>query len=453
MLKRFKKGGIHPDPDKQRTSGIPLRYIKQPASLTILLGQNIGASSKPVVKVGDTVKRGDLIAEAGGFVGASIHAPLSGTVRKIERVRDLSGYWKDAILIETFQENEKTEFYIEMSEQEFAAGLMEKAPQEIVARIADAGVVGLGGAAFPTRVKLTIPDGKRIDYLLLNGAECEPYLTCDDRLMRDRGEDILRGALLMAKACGARMILCGIESNKPEALERMRMAAERLRPLAAELNRTIEVFALRTRYPQGSEKQLIQALTNRVVPVSGLPSDVGCVVDNVATAFACYQAVMFARPLTHRIVTVTGPDIINPGNYVVPNGTSYQHLIEEAGGLNEDAGKLISGGPMMGKAMASADTPVVKSAGGLLVLPSSMSHRRAERTCIRCGRCVSACPMGLEPYLLMTYSEMHLQQDAELSGVMSCLECGTCSYICPSYRPLLDAIRLSKSIIRKNHKR
>ncbi len=451
---KFKRGGIHPADCKSYSSEKPVTPIPSPRTVTLLLKQNIGVPSKVIVKPGDAVGKGDMIAEAGGYVGAPLHSPVDGVVRKIEKVRDITGYWVDAVIIEQDADIEPlTQLYEEIGDAECAEALQTLSPEEIIRRIGDAGVVGLGGASFPTRVKLTVPADRRIDTLIINGAECEPYLTCDDRLMRERPQDILRGALMMSKACRARRIVVGIEANKPDAIRRMQECAARLKDMAEAADRKIGIAVLRTRYPQGSEKQLIQAVNGRIVPCGGLPSDVNCVVDNVATAFASLQAVMLQRPLTARIVTVTGPQVKSPGNFIVDNGTSYRELIDAAGGLPEDTGKIISGGPMMGKAIVSLDAPVTKGVSGVVILPESASHRRPVSPCIRCAACVNVCPMGLEPYLLMTLSGMHLQQEAEGRGVMNCLECGSCQYICPSSRPLLDAIRLSKSVIRKNQKK
>lgn len=449
-LLKFKKGGVHPSGHKQYTSDKAVFELAPPASVTLLLRQSIGASAKAVVKVGQHVKRGEMVAEPGGFVSVPLHSPVAGTVRKLEKVRAISGYWEDAIVIERDEtDTAPAGLYMDIPDSEVIEALQSLSDKEIISRIRNAGLVGLGGASFPTHVKLSIPDGKRADTLLLNGAECEPFLTCDDRLMRERPEDILRGSLLLAAGCRARRIIVGIEANKPEAVAAMRGAAARLASL---FGTNIEVGVLRTRYPQGSEKQLIQALTGRVVPEGMLPVDVNCVVDNVATAFSALQAVVAERPQTARIVTVTGPELVNPGNFVAFNGVSYSELLEAAGGVPEDTGKIISGGPMMGVAMARTEAPIVKCTGGVTVLPEEMSHRHAEQPCIRCGRCVDVCPMGLEPYLLLTCSRQHLQQEAERHNVMSCLECGCCSYSCPSFRPLLDGIRLSKYIIRKNRK-
>ncbi|MDE5773293.1 MAG: electron transport complex subunit RsxC [Muribaculaceae bacterium] len=453
-LYRFGRGGVHPKENKGFTADKSVAPITPADTLTLLLRQNIGAPSRAVVKKGDTVSRGQMIAEAGGFVGAPIHSPIYGKVVKIENVRDITGYWAEAVILERNPDDHvAATLYEDIDDDLFLNVVEQLSPEDIIARIGDAGLVGLGGASFPTRVKFTIPEGKRIDTLIINGAECEPYLTCDDRLMRERPADVIRGALLLSLACRSQRIFIGIEVNKPEAVLRMRKAIDDLSGLIERLDRRVEVFGLRTRYPQGSEKHLIQAVTDRIVPAGGLPADVRCVVDNVATAFAALQAVVLQRPLTARIVTVTGPELLSPGNFIVENGTTYRHLIDAAGGVPEGSGKIISGGPMMGKAIVSLDAPVTKGVSGVVVLPDTQSHRRAEQPCIRCSRCVSVCAMGLEPYLLMTLSGLHLQQEAEARGVMNCIECGSCQYICPSYRPLLDSIRLTKSIIRKNQKK
>lgn len=312
---------------------------------------------------------------------------------------------------------------------------------KIIDAIKAAGIVGLGGATFPTHVKLTLPPGKKADYLLLNGAECEPYLTCDDRLMREHPAEIVRGLELLMKAVDAPKGIIGIEANKPEAIAAMREAAAG--------NPAISIAELRTAYPQGSEKQLIEALTGRRVPTGGLPIDVGTVVDNVATAYAVRNAVDCGRPLTERLVTVTGPSLANPGNFLVADGTPVSDLIEMAGGLPADTGKIIAGGPMMGRAVSNPEAPAVKGLSGIVVLPRSESERPEAGPCLRCGACVRACPMGLEPYLLMAMGQLHLDDEARDHGVLNCLECGSCSYVCPAARPILDYIKLSRINLKK----
>ncbi len=439
-MKTFRKGGIHPNPDK-RTAGMAVREVPPVGEYRIMLSQSIGAPSRPVVKAGDVVSRGAVIGEAGGFVGAPVHAPRASRVKKLERIRDLQGMWHDCVILEPLGEAELAEdpsldAWPEPRTDEEVKTLT---PQEIIAIVGDSGIVGLGGATFPTRVKLSVPEGKRAEYIIVNGAECEPCLTCDDQLMRACPGEIIEGVRLMMRATSAPRAVIGIEANKPEAIARMSEAAARS-------GADIRVEALRTRYPQGGEKQLIDALTGRQVPCGGLPIDVGVIVDNVATVHAIYEAVHLRRPLTRRIVTVTGPKVTDGGNFMVDNGTPVQHLIDTAGGLPEDTRKIIAGGPMMGRAISQPDAPATKGLSGVVMLPADKAMRRTEQPCIRCARCVGVCPMGLEPYLLMTLSKMRLAPEVRDSGVMNCLECGCCSYICPSSRPMVDYIRLGKHL-------
>lgn len=444
MLKRFKHGGVHPNPMKL-TAGKPIKPVRAPQTVRLLLSQHIGAPAKCIVKVNDEVEAGQKIAEAGGFVSAPVHTPIAGKVKKIEPVRDAQGFWKEAVLIEAhpLEEGQKApeikfdESNPLRSDKEIEA----LQPKEIIDIVGEAGIVGLGGAAFPTRVKLTIPEGKKAEIFILNGAECEPYLTCDDALMRAYPREILEGLKYLMRATGASQALIGIEANKPEAIDAMTVATMHMQ--------NVEVVPLRTYYPQGGEKQLIQALTDRVVPAGGLPIDAGVVVDNVATAFAVYRAVRFGEPLMKRVVTVTGVDLRKGGNFIAPNGMTTDDLFRMAGGVPEDTGKIISGGPMMGRAMSAVEAPLVKGSGGFVLMPESESLRGEVSPCIRCCNCVRVCPMCLEPYLLQTLGEFDLPEDAKKAGVLNCLECGCCSYACPSNRPIVDYIRLSKLQVRK----
>lgn len=444
MLKRFKKGGVHPDPMKL-TAGRPIQDTVAPREVRLLLSQHIGAPAKCIVKPNDEVEAGQKIAEAGGFVSAPVHTPIAGKVKKIELVRDAQGLWKEAVVIEalpleegkkmpkiTFEESKPLR-----SEKEIEA----LEPKEIIDIVGEAGIVGLGGAAFPTRVKLTIPDGKKAEIFLINGAECEPFLTCDDALMRRYAKEIVSGVRYLMKATSTPKAMIGIEDNKPEAIDAM----ERVTMGFTD----IEVVPLKTAYPQGGEKQLIQALTGRVVPAGGLPIDVGVVVDNVATAFAVYRAVKYGEPLMKRIVTVTGPEMSRGGNFIAANGTATKDLIEIAGGIPADTGKVIGGGPMMGRAMSTVEAPLVKGSGGILLIPEKDAFRGEVGPCVRCCKCVEACPMSLEPYHLQILGEFSLADEAKDAGVLNCMECGCCSYICPSNRPILDYIRLSKLQLRK----
>ena len=444
MLKRFKKGGVHPDPMKL-TAGRPIMATEAPREVRLLLSQHIGAPAKCIVKPGEEVAAGQMIAEAGGFVSAPVHTPIAGKVKKIELVRDAQGLWKEAVWIEapTPAEGEgspRMEFGEEnplRSDEEIEA----LTPAEIVGIVGDAGIVGLGGAAFPTRVKLTIPEGKKAEIFVINGAECEPFLTCDDALMRRYPDEIVKGVRYLMKSVSAPRAVIGIEANKPEAIEALQHATM--------CHADIEVVPLRTRYPQGGEKQLVEAVTGRVVPAGGLPIDAGVVVDNVATAFAVYRAVKFGEPLMKRVVTVTGVNVKNGGNFIAANGMTTSSLIDIAGGLPEDTGKVIGGGPMMGRAMSTLDAPLTKGSGGILIVPERESERGKVSPCIRCCKCVQVCPMSLEPYLLQSYGEFEMAEEAKEAGVLNCMECGCCSYICPSNRPIVDYIRLDKLLLRK----
>ena len=434
-MRTFKIGGIHPA-DNKLTAGCAITQPERPVALTVLTAQSIGKPARPVVKAGDEVKAGQLLAEADGFVSANVHSPLSGKVKKIERTRTPQGYWADAILIEVASGEEPA--WQPLPEEEIGT----LSPPEIVALVRAAGVVGLGGATFPTDVKLTPPKGSEPQEIILNGAECEPYLTCDDRLMREQPREILLGAKLLMKAAGVSRCYVGIEDNKPEAIAAMKCEAEAL-------GGGIEVVTLRKKYPQGGEKQLIDAITRRQVASGALPVSVGAIVDNVATAKAVYDAVYLRRPLTHRVVTVTGPELTAPGNFLVPVGLPLRTLIEYAGGLPESTGKVVAGGPMMGRAVSDLDAPSGKGLSGILVLPESMSRRGAEQPCIRCGKCLYGCPMGLEPYLLLRLARHERWDDMRREHAMDCIECGSCSWSCPSQKPLLDFIKLGKSRIKK----
>ncbi len=436
LLKTFTKGGIHP-PDNKISSGKEIEKLPVPENVTIPVSQHIGAPSKVLVKRGDAVKTGQLIAESTGFVSANTHSSVTGTVVKIDSVTDTSGYRRPAVVIKT-EEDEWTDG-VDLSADLKKECQLEK--DEIIRKILEAGIVGLGGATFPSHVKLSVPKGKKAEYLILNGVECEPYLTADHALMLEKGEEILAGARILMKAMGVEKCIIGIENNKPDALAH-------LSTLTVD-DKEIEIQALKVKYPQGGEKQLVKALLNRSVPAGGLPIDVGVVVFNVGSVFAVYEAVQKNKPLIERVVTVTGKSVSKPSNFLVRIGTPVSALIDAAGGLPEDTGKVVSGGPMMGKALHSLDIPVMKGSSGVLIIPEEASGRNAVRACIRCTKCVNVCPMGLEPYLLMTEVQKDKYDMAEQDRVMDCIECGSCSYICPSNRPLLDYIRLGKVTVGK----
>ena len=435
-MKTFRIGGVHPEENKF-SAGSPIQPLEIPARVFVPLGQNLGVPSKPLVKKGDTVLAGQLIATGEAFISASLHSPVSGKVDKIEEYIDASGYRRPAVMIEV--SGDEWDPSVDRSAEIKKDIVLTQ--DEIVQKIKDMGIVGLGGATFPTHVKLMVPQGKRAEYLLINAVECEPYLTSDHQLMMEKTDEILIGIRILMKALGVSKALVGIENNKPDAIEKMRSAASAYPG--------ISVHALKVKYPQGGEKQLIKALVNREVPSGKLPLEVGCVVQNVGTAFAVYEAVQKNKPLVERIVTVTGRNITQPSNFLVRIGTPVSLLLEKAGWQPEKAGKVINGGPMMGKALSSIEVPVVKGTSGILVLNNDESWRDKVQNCIRCAQCVKACPMGLEPYLLARVSELMMFDQAEAGRILDCIECGSCQYTCPSARPLLDHIRLGKNKV--NH--
>ncbi|PKP09651.1 MAG: electron transport complex subunit RsxC [Bacteroidetes bacterium HGW-Bacteroidetes-4] len=434
MLKTFKKGGVHPAENKL-SAHAPIVTAELPKVAIIPMGQHIGAPASPLVQKGDEVKVGQLIAQSSGFVSANIHASVSGKVLKIDNAMDASGFSRQAVHI-TVDGDEWIDI-IDRSPE--IVKEIKATPEEIIKKVQEAGIVGLGGATFPSHIKLSVPPGKKAEVLLINGVECEPYLTADHRLMLEKGEEVLIGTKLLMMALGVTKAYVGIENNKPDAIGH-------LRDIAAAYD-GIDIVPLKVKYPQGGEKQLIKAVINREVPSGALPIDVGAVVHNVGTAFAVYEAVQKNKPLFERVVTVTGKSVKNPSNFLVRIGTPTSQLIEAAGGVPEDTGKIVSGGPMMGKALKSLDVPIAKGSSGVLLFQDAEAGRRPVEPCIRCGKCVSVCPMGLEPYLLMTYSDKKMWEEAEHERTMDCIECGSCMYTCPADRPLLDYIRLGKSTV------
>ncbi len=431
-MKTFPKGGVHP-PENKITAESPIKSLPLPEQVIIPVSQHIGAPAIPLVEKGDTVKAGQIIARSQGFVSTNIHSSVSGTVLKIDKVIDTSGYKQTCIIINTDGDN--WEEGIDISKE--IKREISLSPEEIISKCVENGIVGMGGATFPSHVKLSIPPGKKCDVLIINGVECEPYLTSDHRIMLERGEEMLVGVKILMKALGVVRAMIGIENNKPDAIAH-------LSELAAGFE-GISVHPLRVKYPQGGEKQLIKALINREVPSGGLPIDVGTVVHNVGTAFAVYEAVQKNKPLVERVVTVTGKYLSNPANFQVRIGTPAAKLVEEAGGLPDNTGKIVNGGPMMGKAINTLDIPVSKGTSGIILFAEEEAKRKEINPCIRCGKCIAACALGLEPYLLMTLSEKSMFDRAESERIMDCMECGSCSYICPAQRPLLDYIRLGKA--------
>ncbi|MBQ4507370.1 MAG: electron transport complex subunit RsxC [Paludibacteraceae bacterium] len=434
-MKTFRIGGVHPHDNKIYSAHQPIRECALPEKAIIPLVQHIGAPAQPVVEKGQKVKVGELIAKAGGFVSANIHSPVSGTVTKIDSTTDAWGMKMPAIFIDV--EGDEWVETIDRSTDVIRECTLE--PKEIIDRITEAGIVGLGGACFPTHVKLLPPPGKKAEVLIVNGVECEPYLTCDHQLMLEHGEEIMTGIQILMRALGIQKAVIGIEKNKPDAIARMQELASR--------TLGVKVQPLKLKYPQGGEKQLIDACIRRQVPSGALPIEVGAVVDNVATIYAVYEAVQKHKPLISRVMTVTGKSLERPGNYSVRFGTPLTQVVAEAGGVPEDTGKIIGGGPMMGRAMNNIDMPANKRVSGLLFLPEAESRRTEPENCIRCGKCVSACPMGLEPYLLSKQAEMQMWDEMEKHDVMDCIDCGCCLFTCPSHRPLLDYIRMGKATV------
>ena len=431
-------GGVHPEENKI-TADKATVVAALPKQAIFPLGQHIGAPAKPVVSRGDKVKVGTLIAEAGGFVSAPIHSSVSGTVVKVDSAIDATGYRHPAIYINV--EGDEWEESIDRSDKlETLAAHPELTPEEIVSRIKEAGVTGMGGAGFPTFIKLCPPPGAKAECVILNGVECEPYITSDYRLMMEHADEILVGLDLLMKAAKVERGYIGIEDNKPEAIalfEKKTAADPR-----------VEIVALEKKYPQGGEKQLVDAVTGRQVPAPpAIPVNVGAIVQNVGTAYAVYQAVMKRKPLFERYTTVTGKKLSNPGNFLVRMGTPMRDLIEACGGMPEGENKVLAGGPMMGKSVVSTDVTVCKGTNSITILTDADAHRKPIQPCIRCAKCVSACPMGLEPYLLATLSSFKEWERLEAEQVTSCISCGSCQFTCPSHRPILDNILQGKGVV------
>jgi electron transport complex protein RnfC len=436
MIKTFKYGGIHPD-DNKISAGAAIEPVAPEGVVRIFLSQHIGAPATAVVAKGDKVQVGQLIAKATGFVSANIHSSVSGTVTGIDLVPDHLGIKKEAITIKV--EDDEWQDDIDCSDK--IVKEIKLTAAEIVKKIADSGLVGLGGAAFPSHVKLSVPPGKTAEYLIINAAECEPYLTSDYRVMLEHTEELMIGVQILKKAIGAPVAYIGVEINKPKAIAK-------LNSLASEYE-GIKIVPLKKKYPQGGEKQLIKAVTNREVPSGGLPVDAGAIVHNVGTAFSVYEAVQKNKPLIDNIVTITGKNISVQKNLLVRVGTPVSKLIEFAGGIPGNTGKVIFGGPMMGKAASNLEAPTQKSTSAVLLMPEREAHRGKVSACVRCARCVSVCPMNLEPYLLKRLSERKMFEESEKNSAHDCIECGSCAYTCPANIPLLDYIRLSKTEVLK----
>lgn len=437
-LSTFRKGGIHPQENKL-TADVATKVAKLPEIAIFPLSQHIGMPAKAVVKKGDKVKVGSLIAEAGGFVSAPIFSSVSGTVLKIEDRIDATGYLKPSIVIKV--EGDEWEESIDRSEKlETLASHTELTSEEIINRVKAAGVTGMGGAGFPTYIKLMPPPGTKAECVIINAVECEPYITSDNRLMLEHADEILVGLQLLMKAVNVDKGYIGIEENKQEAIRLFKDKTSQMEG--------VRVVPLARKYPQGGEKQLVDAVIRRQVPAPpAIPVHVGAVVQNVGTAFAVYQAVMKNKPLFERYTTVTGKKLKNPGNFLVRMGVPMRELIDACGGLPDCDNKILAGGPMMGKALMSVDVPVCKGTNSVTVLSGNEARRKEPQPCIRCAKCVGVCPMGLEPYLLATCSSMKKWDRLEAEDITSCIECGSCQFTCPSHRYLLDNIRIGKSAV------
>ncbi|HCF59713.1 MAG TPA: electron transport complex subunit RsxC [Myxococcales bacterium] len=439
-MRRTFRGGVHPNDHKELTCARPVRALEPPARVVLPLRQHVGAPAKPLVKAGDLVAEGQPVGEAGGFVSAPVHASIAGKVTAVGKHLHPAGYECEAVTIEALptapegQEWPPQPYRIPGPVPDYQSA----EPEKLKALIQAAGIVGIGGAGFPTHVKLSPPKDKPIDTLIINAAECEPFLTCDHRAMLEDSEAIAHGVRIAQRILGVKRVFFGVESNKPDAAEVMRKA------FAGDPEVTVTV--LQVKYPQGGEKQLIKALTGREVPPPpGLPMDVGCVVQNVSTCATIARAVMEGVPFYERVVTMTGSMVKNPGNYRVRLGTIVGDIVESIGGLHEPPTKVVMGGPMMGMAMAELAVPVVKATSGFIFLSKKEIGDLRPSPCIRCGRCTQACPLLLQPGEMARRVELGDLDAAQSLHVMECMECGTCSYICPSYRWLVQQIRLGKA--------
>ncbi|AEV28326.1 electron transport complex, RnfABCDGE type, C subunit [Sphaerochaeta pleomorpha str. Grapes] len=428
----FSKGGVHPDDKKVFSRSQRIERLPMPSELVVSLSQHLGAPAKALKSKGDLVRKGEKIGEASGFISADVHSPVSGIIKDIRKATLANSICCDAFVIVPDQEQPEDPSQI--------YSWQDKESAELLALVKDLGVVGMGGATFPTHVKLSIPKGKSVEALVVNGVECEPYLTADYRLMLEKGEFALEGAMIAAKIAGAKRVIVGIELNKSDCIAH-------LQDIAKEKGFPVEVVGLKMKYPQGDEKQLLKATINREIPSGKLPLDVGAVVCNVGTCNAIYEAVVLHKPLYERVISVTGECIANPKNLLAPIGTKMSDLLAFCGGFSSDPDKLVSGGPMMGFSFFSQDTPMAKGSSGLLALPKVKEYR--STACLNCGRCVAACPIGLMPARLYRYISHGMYDDAMKNSLMDCKECGCCSFVCPAHIPLVHGMKNGKKLGRK----
>ncbi len=433
-IKTFKRGGIHPEENKHFTEGKSIENFPIPKKVIIPLSQHTGAPARPLVKKGDTVTEGQLIGEKNGKISANIHSPVPGKVIDVGNYLTFTGKKLLSVVIQT-----EGEFSLKTKEP---VAWEELDREQLLQKITDAGIVGLGGAAFPTDVKYSPPPDKKIEYLIINGAECEPFLTSDDALMREKADEIIEGIKICMKILNVNKAFIGIELNKKEAIK---IFSQKLN------DNKIEVVGLKTRYPQGGEKQLIKAITGREVPSGGLPMDVGTVVSNVGTVYAIWEAVVYNKPLIERVVTITGRIVENPGNYKIRIGTTIKEILETIK-LKEEPEKIIFGGPMMGISVQSLDVPVVKGTSGILFMGKKEVNRfdySKYNSCIRCARCIKVCPMGLNPSMLSILGETGNYSEMKEYFIFDCIECGSCSFVCPSTRPIVQWIKIGKARLKK----
>ena len=435
--KTFHIGGIHPDKHKITTNK-PIEDAGLPEIAYIPVKQHIGSPAKILVSKGDKVKVGTLLADADGIVSADVHSSVSGEVLKVEEIEGEFGYLEQMITVKV--EGDEWEESIDRSPDIIKEITL--SPEEIIAKIREAGIVGMGGAGYPTPIKTTIPEGKKVEYLIINGIECEPYLTADDRLMVEKAEQIIVGAKILNKVLGIQNAIIAVDENKPNAIEALR-----------KITRSyvgVNVQVMQTKYPQGAEKQLIEAVTGREVPSGKLPVDVGCIVQNVGTVNAIYEAVQKNKPLFERVVTVSGDAAETPSNFMVRIGTPASFLINKVHGNPAEIGKIIFGGPMMGTSAVNINAPITKLSSGILLFKDDHSFKPKETACIRCGKCVDVCPMGLRPFAIACQVREGDYHGMKQLHVLDCIECGCCSYICPARIPLLDYCKLGKYELKKS---
>nr|WP_321299301.1 electron transport complex subunit RsxC [uncultured Sphaerochaeta sp.] len=428
----FRKGGVHPDDNKVFSRSQSIERLPMPGELLVALSQHLGAPAKAIKAKGDTVVRGEKIGEAAGFISADVHSPVSGTIKEIRKVTLANSVVCDAFVIIP------DEIQPELSGN--TEDWKTTSSSDLLAKIKDLGIVGMGGATFPAHVKFSIPKDKKVEAFVVNGVECEPYLTADYRVMLEKGEQAIEGAMIAAKIIGAERIIIGVELNKPDAIEH-------LRTLITQKGYPIEVMGLKIKYPQGDEKQLLKATINREIPSGKLPLDVGAVVANIGTCNAIYEAIVLGKSLYERVISVTGECIANPKNVLAPVGTKVSDLLAFCGGFKSEPEKLVSGGPMMGFSFFDVETPITKGSSGLLALAPQKKVR--QTACLNCGRCVAACPIGLMPAKLYRYITHGEYEMAMQTSLMDCKECGCCSFVCPAHLPLVHTMKTGKKLGRK----